>query len=101
MTKNNLLKKKRHKTRLRNLNILPPVVNMTITKTSPAEVLSLAYGMSIYFDNDLDFYVCELGDFNSVHLHASTWAIAAAAGQIATQLLIESYRAYNYPLPEV
>lgn len=73
----------------------------TITKTSSIDVLKLAYAISIYWDNELGFFVADLGDFNGVQIHAVSWSVAAVAAQITHELLITAYRNYGYELPEV
>ena len=95
------LKARKHKKRLRRLNLSQIPQTMTISTSSPSNVLATAYPISIYWDNELDAFIAELSDFNNAQVHASTWQAAAAAAQTAQQLLIEAYRLYGYTLPEV
>lgn len=75
--------------------------NPQVTTSSTVEILSKAYPVSIYWDNDENQFIAELSSFNNTQLHAATWEQAAAAAQIAHTLLITVYRANSYTLPEV
>lgn len=108
MNRGNLLRERKHKQRLKRLKLPIPIVYFgddillpqPITKDSPASSLSLAYAISIYWDNDLLCFIAELADFD-VKVHSSSWDGAAAAAKVVHELLIAGYRQGGYPLPEV
>ena len=108
MRQKTLLRERKHKQRLKRLKILTfssstvytPSTMPPVTSESSIELLALAYSISIYWDNDLLFYVADLGDFDC-KIHAATWEQAAAAAKIVHQLLIAGYRQAGYSLPEV
>lgn len=89
-------RKKRIQRRFNPVSDIPPVTNQ-----SPTNLLLEAYPISIYWDNDEDCFVAELNVFNDAQLHGSTWGEVAAAAKIAHRILIEVYRQFGYPLPEV
>ena len=101
MNRAQLLRKRKHKKRLIKLNLAKNPTIMNITNASPVDVLSLAYAVAVYWDNDLDCFVAELAYFNGVQIHAPSWDAAATAAKITHQLLITAYRNYGYELPEV
>lgn len=99
MNKRKLQQRKR-KRRLRRFKpeLIPKEPMVSITDSTA--ILSEAYPISIYWDNDLNLFIAELDDFG-VQIHAPSWALAASAAKIAHILLIENYRTFGYTLPEV
>jgi predicted RNase H-like HicB family nuclease len=101
MKTRNLSPARKRKKRLRRNKLLsPPTMPQALTSDS-VEILSSAYPIAIYWDNDENCFICELSAFNSARLHAATWDDAAIAAKTAHTLLINVYRANGYTLPEV
>lgn len=93
-------KRRAEKRRQRRLNLVPIPGNPMVTENDSIEILSEAYSISIYWDNDLNVFIAELDDFNT-QIHSPTWLGAAAAAKVAHSLLVENYRLFSYSLPEV
>lgn len=97
--KTTLQKRKRKR---RNRRFKPELIpkEPMVSTTDTVQILSEAYPISIYWDNQLNLFLVELDDFG-VQIHAASWASAASAAKVAHTLLIENYRSFGYALPEV
>lgn len=94
------LQQRKRKRRLRRYKpeLLPQ--NPMVSILDSIAVLSEAYPISVYWDNQLNLFIAELDDFN-VQVHANSWLVATNAAKVAHGLIIQNYRTYGYTLPEV
>lgn len=101
MKTRNLTPTLKRKKRLRRNKLRPMPVSPQVTINDSVEILSNAYPIAVYWDNDENCFISELSAFNSARLHAASWDEAVNAAKVAHTLLITVYRANGYTLPEV